>query len=67
MVLAVAERCQALAADGVRPDLIEDQDFSPILRAREEAATPAAVAGREHAMLAGLDELRRPQEEGGTG
>jgi V/A-type H+-transporting ATPase subunit A len=67
MVLAVAERCQALAADGVRPDLIEEQDFSPILRAREEAATPAAVAGREHAMLAGLDELRRPQEEGGTG
>jgi len=67
MVLAVAERCQALAADGVRPDLIEEQDFSPILRAREEAATLTAVAGREHAMLAGLDELRRPEEEGSSG
>ena len=66
-VLAVAGRCQALAADGVHPDLLEEQDFSPILRAREEAATPDAVAGREHAMLAELDELRRPREEGGTG
>ena len=56
-VLAVAERCQALATAGVPADAIEEQDFSPILRAREEAATPDAVAGREHVMLARLDEL----------
>lgn len=56
-VLAVAERCQALAADGVPVGAIEEQDFSPILRAREEATTPDAVAEQEHAMLTRLDEL----------
>jgi V/A-type H+/Na+-transporting ATPase subunit A len=59
-VLAVAERGQALAAAGVPADVLEEQDYSPILRAREEAATPEAVAGREHAMLARLAELHPP-------
>ena len=49
MVLAVADRCQALARAGVPPTVIEEQDFSLVLRAREEAATPAEVVSREHA------------------
>jgi V/A-type H+/Na+-transporting ATPase subunit A len=67
-ILRVAERCQELAASGVPPGAIEDLDFSPILRARDEAATPDAVAAREQAMLAGLDSLRRRgrAQEGGT-
>lgn len=57
-VLAVARRCQDLAAAGVPASTLEQQDFSPLLRAREEAATPAAVAERERRMLSRLDELR---------
>jgi hypothetical protein len=49
----------------VPPAAIEDQDFSPILRAREEAATPHEVATRERAMLASLDDLRERSHEGG--
>ena len=64
-VLAVAERCLALAAGNVAAAALEEQDFSPILRAREEAATPDAVAGRGHAMLARLDTLGRHEERGG--
>ena len=56
-VLAVAERCQQLAGAGVPPAALEELDFSPILRAKEEAATPDAVAASEQAMLARLDEL----------
>ena len=63
-VLAVADRCQDLAGRGVPAAAIEEQDFSPILRAREEAATPEAVAERERAMLARLDDLGRSEEQG---
>jgi len=56
-VLAVADRCQVLASAGIPAGAIEEQDFSPILRAREEATTPAAVTARQDAMLARLDEL----------
>ncbi|MFI5067797.1 MAG: V-type ATP synthase subunit A [Streptosporangiales bacterium] len=63
-VLAVADRCQALADRGVPAAAIEEQDFSPILRAREEAATPEAVAERERAMLVRLDDLGRSEEQG---
>ena len=66
-VLAVAERCRQLAAAGVLPEALEELDFSPILRAREEAVTPDAVTAREQAMLAGLDELLRRSQDGGTG
>ncbi len=66
-VLAVAERCQALAESGVPADTIEEQDFSPILRAREEAATPQAVTEREQAMLARLDRLNPRSGQGAGG
>jgi V/A-type H+/Na+-transporting ATPase subunit A len=58
-VLAVADRCQQLARGGVPPVEIEETDFASILRAREEAGTPADVAARERAMLAQLDQLRQ--------
>ena len=65
-VLAVAERCLQLADSAVPPEALEEQDFSLILRAREEALTPAAVTVREQAMLARLDELLRCSQDGGT-
>lgn len=65
-VLAVAERCQQLASAGVPPAALENEDFSLILRAREEAVTPEAVTDSGQAMLARLDELARRDQEGGT-
>jgi V/A-type H+-transporting ATPase subunit A len=59
-ILAVAERGQELARSGVPAAALEDADYSPVLRAREDAATPADVAAREHAMLAALDRLSQP-------
>ncbi len=56
-VLAVAERCRELAAAGVDPALLESADYSPVLRAREEAATPDAVAAAGQTMLDRLGEL----------
>jgi V/A-type H+/Na+-transporting ATPase subunit A len=56
-VLAVADRCLDMADAGISGATLEAQDFSPILRAREEAATPEAVAVRERTMLARLAEL----------
>ncbi|HUZ38072.1 MAG TPA: V-type ATP synthase subunit A [Streptosporangiaceae bacterium] len=61
-VLAVADRCQELAAAGMAPAAIEEADFSPVLRAREEAATPAEVDQRRDAMLARLAALAREQQ-----
>jgi V/A-type H+/Na+-transporting ATPase subunit A len=58
-VLTVADRCQELAAAGVPPAAIEEEDFSPVLRAREDAATPGEVGGLRDAMLARLDGLTR--------
>jgi V/A-type H+-transporting ATPase subunit A len=55
--LAVAARCQELAGRGVSPATIEDQDFSALLRARDEAATPDDVRARQDEMLARLDAL----------
>ena len=70
-VLAVAGRCQALAGRGVPAAVIEEEDFSPVLRAREDATTADAVAECERAMLARLDDLGRrgewTREEGGVG
>ena len=65
-VLAVAGRCRELAADGVDPAALESQDFSPILRAREEADTAEAVAAREQEMLAALGRLSAHGEDGGS-
>jgi len=70
-VLEVADRCQALASKGVPAAVIEEEDFSPVLRAREDASTAEAVTECERTMLARLDDLGRRQErtgeEGGTG
>ena len=61
-VLAVATRCQELAQAGVPAGALEEADFSPILRAREDAARPADVADRERVMLATLGQLSGPPE-----
>ena len=62
-VLAVADRCQDLAAAAVPPALIEEQDFSPVLRAREDAATPAGVAARRDQMLERLATLLHAESQ----
>lgn len=59
-VLAVADRCLDLASAGVAASALEQQDFSPVLRAREEAATTDAVVARERDILSRLEELRTP-------
>lgn len=56
-VLAVADRCPELAASRVPVSVIEEQDFSPVLRARDDAATPGEVAARRDTMLARLGSL----------
>jgi V/A-type H+-transporting ATPase subunit A len=67
-VLAVAERCLTLAAGNIPAATLEEQDFSPILRAREEATAPDAVADHEYVMLARLDRLgRHEDQDGGAG
>ncbi len=58
-VLAVVERCRALAASGVPPESIEQADFTALLRAREEAGpddTAVVEAGRA-AVLGVLGDL----------
>ncbi|WP_067891556.1 V-type ATP synthase subunit A [Actinomadura chibensis] len=57
-VLAVVDRCQAAVDRGVPASAVEEQDFSPIVRAREDAATVADVHARREAMLNRLGELR---------
>ena len=66
-ILAVAERCRQLADLSVPPAALEELDFSPVLRAREEAVTPDAVAAQEQAMLARLDDLLRRSQDGMQG
>jgi V/A-type H+/Na+-transporting ATPase subunit A len=61
-ILTVAGRCLELARAGVPAAAIEETDFSPILRAREDAARPADVADRAREMLATLGRLGRPPE-----
>ena len=56
-VLAVAARCRELAEAGVDPAALENQDFSPILRAKDEAGTADAVAVRGREMLAAIARL----------
>ena len=67
-ILAVADRCVELARAGVPAVQIEEADFSPVLRAREDAASPADVAERQRVMLAALDLLNQsPGPPGGPG
>jgi len=53
-VLAVTDRCLDLAEHGVDPAAIEEVDYSPILRAKEEASTPEQVPARQEDMLTRL-------------
>jgi len=57
-VLAVAGRCLELAGGGVAAATVEELDFSAILRAKEEAATPEEVLARQEKMLAALNTLQ---------
>ena len=52
-VLAVADRCAALAAAGVDPARVEQVDFGPLVRARDQAgpADPEPVARAREAVL----------------
>jgi len=61
VVLAVAGACQELALTGVPATVIEEQDFSPVLRAREDAVTPADVEARRDTMLSRLGALAPDQ------
>ncbi|MFD8234777.1 V-type ATP synthase subunit A [Streptomyces sp. NPDC059696] len=58
-VPAVVARCRELAAAGVPASRLEEVDFSPLLRAREEAEPHdrTTVEGLRDAMLARLGEL----------
>lgn len=55
-VLAVVDRCRELADQGISAAVIEDQDLSPLVRAREdlEADDAAGVDARVHDLLAVL-------------
>ena len=59
-VLAVADRCRALVDSGVPAASVEEIDFGPLLRAREDTGPHDAVgvAARRDAMLAKLREVR---------
>ncbi len=57
-VLAVVERCRTLIEQGVPASVVEESDFGPLLRAREEAADVAAVEQVRSTVLARLEELR---------
>ena len=59
-VLDVVDRCQALIEAGADAAMIEEQDFSPILRAREDAATADSVRGCHDTVLATLADVARP-------
>jgi V/A-type H+-transporting ATPase subunit A len=60
LVFAVVDRCGQLVADGVPASRVEELDFSPVVRAREETG-PADVAGVQAAlgrMMSLVDGLR---------
>jgi V/A-type H+-transporting ATPase subunit A len=56
-LIAVADLCAALVDQGVSPDLVEEQDFSPLLRAREDAPTTRQVRAAADLILAKLGGL----------
>ncbi|MEU3885120.1 V-type ATP synthase subunit A [Streptomyces sp. NPDC029041] len=59
-VLAVAGRCHELVDSGVPAASVEELDFGPLLRAREDTGPhdSAGVLVRRDAMLSRLDEVR---------
>ncbi|HUJ07961.1 MAG TPA: V-type ATP synthase subunit A [Streptosporangiaceae bacterium] len=66
LVLAVAGRCHELADQGVDPGLIEEQDFSPVLRAKEDASTPDQVRALGAQVIAGLGALAAAGQDAGA-
>ena len=64
-VLDVVERCQALVEQGVLASVVEDTDFSALLRAREETGPDdvAAVRQRRDEVLRRLDGLTSTDRE----
>ncbi len=60
-VLAVSDRCATMADAGVPASLIEEQDFSPVLRAKQDASSPAQVRELGGQVLARLDVLAQTQ------
>lgn len=58
--LAVADRCRDLVDAGVPAASVEEIDFGPLLRAREDTGPhdAAGVTARRDTMLAALDEVR---------
>jgi V/A-type H+-transporting ATPase subunit A len=59
LVLEVSDRCQDLVAAGVPAGTLEQADFSPVVRAREETGPDdaAGVRGHRKAILATLEAL----------
>nr|WP_107288429.1 V-type ATP synthase subunit A [Streptomyces sp. NBRC 110611] len=59
-VLAVVDRCRELVDSGVPAAAVEEADFGPVLRAREEVGPhdAAGVAARRDIVLARLREVR---------
>lgn len=59
-VLAVIDRCQDVVASGVPATVVEEADFGPLIRAREDSDPgDTATAGlRRDAILARLEDLR---------
>jgi V/A-type H+-transporting ATPase subunit A len=60
-VIAVADRCDALADEGVAASAIEDQDYSSLLRAREDAANAEQVLAMTGKLLENLSALGHGQ------
>jgi V/A-type H+-transporting ATPase subunit A len=59
LVLDVFNRCDQLVAAGIAPSTVEELDFSPVLRAREETGPSDPDGVRQHGklMAARLEEL----------
>lgn len=56
-VLATLDRGLALVDQGVLASVIEEVDFGPLVRARDEATDVAGVESRRDKVLAALDRL----------
>jgi V/A-type H+-transporting ATPase subunit A len=61
MVLDVAGSCRRLAERGVPAAVLEEHDFTPVVRAREDTGTPGEIRARRDAVLAGLASLEDHQ------
>ncbi|MGW7680885.1 V-type ATP synthase subunit A [Kribbella sp. NPDC054772] len=56
-VLDVIDRCMTLIDRGVAAAELEEFDWGPLIRAREEAPAPADLDGRRTALMAALEAL----------